>query len=208
VASGSAADGRELASVGALSVSCAVICSLLVSGSIMGSPITYFRYLLTKIRASFVLTYRNYELGNIKEEQIYDHVAKIMEGKLTFKRLIKGSEMTPTFASQGETLLIRSLPRPSARSVFVGDVVMLKDPENSEKELVRRVAALEGDEMLSSKEDEASFKLKPGTCWVLCDNESLSPKVLVCYQIYSNSCVLSGCDLWSHHSQDMLWILH
>jgi hypothetical protein len=92
--------------------------------------------------------------------------------------------------------------------VFVGDVVMLKDPENSEKELVRRVAALEGDEMLSSKEDEASFKLKPGTCWVLCDNESLSPKVLVCYQIYSNSCVLSGCDLWSHHSQDMLWILH
>ncbi len=73
------------------------------------------------------------------------------------------------------------------RSVFVGDVVMLKDPENSEKELVRRVAALEGDEMLSSKEDETSFKLKPGTCWVLCDNESLSPKVLVCYQIYSNS---------------------
>jgi hypothetical protein len=44
--------------VGALSVSCAVICSLLVCGSIMGSPITYFRYLLTKIRASFVLTYR------------------------------------------------------------------------------------------------------------------------------------------------------
>jgi hypothetical protein len=83
--------------------------------------------------------------------------------------------------------MTRLSTRSNIRSVFVGDVVMLKDPENSEKELVRRVAALEGDEMLSSKEDEASFKLKPGTCWVLCDNESLSPKVLVRYQIYSNS---------------------
>lgn len=65
------------------------------------------------------------------------------------------------------------------RSVFVGDVVMLKDPQNPEKELVRRVAALEGEEMVSTNEEDEPFQLGPGTCWVLCDNESISPKVPV-----------------------------
>jgi hypothetical protein len=60
---------------------------------------------------------QSYELGKIKEREIYDHVVKnVVQGRLTFKRLFKGAEMTPTFASQGETLLIRSLPRPSPRS--------------------------------------------------------------------------------------------
>ena len=65
------------------------------------------------------------------------------------------------------------------RSVFVGDVVMLKDPQNPERELVRRVAALEGEEMESSDPDDQPFRLDRGTCWVLCDNEHLSPKVPV-----------------------------
>jgi hypothetical protein len=65
------------------------------------------------------------------------------------------------------------------RSVFVGDVVMLKDPRNPETKLVRRVAALEGEEMVSTNAEDEPFKLATGTCWVLCDNESLSPKVLV-----------------------------
>jgi hypothetical protein len=62
---------------------------------------------------------QSYELGNIKEREIYDSIVKnVVQGRLTFKRLFKGTEMTPTFASQGETLLIRSLPRPSPRSVI------------------------------------------------------------------------------------------
>jgi len=65
------------------------------------------------------------------------------------------------------------------RCVFVGDIVMLRDPQNPERELVRRVAALEGEEMESSDSDDEPFRLAPGTCWVLCDNEKLSPKVPV-----------------------------
>ncbi len=62
---------------------------------------------------------QSYELGNIKEREIYDSIVKnVVQGRLTFKRLFKGTEMTPTFASHGETLLIRSLPRPSPRSVI------------------------------------------------------------------------------------------
>ncbi|XP_024390452.1 mitochondrial ATP-independent inner membrane protease subunit 2 isoform X2 [Physcomitrium patens] len=143
----------------------------------MASPVTWARYFVTRIRASFAQSLRSYEVGDIKEREIYDHVFKnLLNGRLTFKHLVKGTEMAPTFASQGETLLIRSLPRPSPRSVFVGDVVMLKDPRNPDTNLVRRVAALEGEEMLSTHAEDESFKLAPGTCWVLCDNESLSPK--------------------------------
>ncbi|XP_024372322.1 mitochondrial ATP-independent inner membrane protease subunit 2 isoform X2 [Physcomitrium patens] len=143
----------------------------------MGSPLTWARYFLTKIRVSFAQSLRSYEVGDIKEKEIYDHVFKnVLKGRLTFKHMIKGTEMTPTFASQGETLLIRSLPRPSPRSVFVGDVVMLKDPQNPETKLVRRIAALEGEEMVSLSAEDEPFKLAPGTCWVLCDNESISPK--------------------------------
>jgi inner membrane protease subunit 1 len=147
----------------------------------MGSPVTYARYLLTKVRVSFARSLRSYETGDIKEKEIYDHLFKnLLQGRLTFKHLVKGVEMTPTFASQGETLLIRPLPRPSPRSVFVGDVVMLKDPENPEIKLVRRVAALEGEEMVSSSTVEKPFRLPSGSCWVLCDNETLSPKVPEC----------------------------
>ncbi|KAG0581498.1 hypothetical protein KC19_4G257000 [Ceratodon purpureus] len=147
----------------------------------MGSPVTWARYFLTRIRSSVAQSIRSYEVGDIHETEIYQHIYKnLTEGsRLTFKRLVKGTEMTPTFAAQGETLLIRSLPRPSSRSVFVGDVVMLKDPQNPERELVRRVAALEGEEMESSDPNDEPFRLDRGTCWVLCDNEELSPKVPV-----------------------------
>lgn len=144
----------------------------------MGSPVTWARYFLTRIRSSVAQSIRSYEVGDVPETEIYQHIYKnLTQGRLTFKRLIKGTEMTPTFASQGETLLIRSLPRPNPRSVFVGDVVMLKDPQNPEREIVRRVAALEGEEMESSDPSDEPFCLARGTCWVLCDNDNLSSKV-------------------------------
>jgi len=143
----------------------------------MGSPFTWARYFLTRIRSSVQQSIRSYEVGDIHETEIYEHIYKnLTQGRLTFKRLMNGKEMSPTFACQGETLLIRSLPRPNPRCVFVGDVVMLRDPQNPERELVRRVAALEGEEMESSDSGDEPFHLAPGTCWVLCDNENLSPK--------------------------------
>jgi len=105
VASGSAADGRELASVGALSVSCAVICSLLVSGSIMGSPITYFRYLLTKIRASFVLTYR------VGLSLVYLRFHSLLEQRSQHHTSLRGRERERgnVLGEDGETLSLTYL---------------------------------------------------------------------------------------------------
>lgn len=63
------------------------------------------------------------------------------------------------------------------RRVFVGDVVVVKDPDNPDKFLVRRLAAIEGYEMLSTDEKDDPFVLEKDECWVLADNETLKPKV-------------------------------
>lgn len=63
------------------------------------------------------------------------------------------------------------------RQVFVGDVVMLKNPEKPDDYLVRRLAAIEGYEMVSEKEKEEPFILEKDQCWVLSDNEALKAKV-------------------------------
>lgn len=62
--------------------------------------------------------------------------------------------------------------------VFIGDIVVLKDPESPNDYLVRRLAATEGYEMVSKDEKEEPFILDKNECWVLADNEALKPKVL------------------------------
>ncbi|GFZ17702.1 peptidase S24/S26A/S26B/S26C family protein [Actinidia rufa] len=84
--------------------------------------------------------------------------------------------MVPTIARQGGTLLVRKLPAADPTCVFVGDVVVLKDPEKSENYLVRRLAAIEGYEMVTTDEKEEPFVLDKNECWVLADNENLKPK--------------------------------
>eukprot|EP00246_Nothoceros_aenigmaticus_P005216 TRINITY_DN17104_c0_g1_i1.p1 TRINITY_DN17104_c0_g1~~TRINITY_DN17104_c0_g1_i1.p1 ORF type:complete len:205 (+),score=34.91 TRINITY_DN17104_c0_g1_i1:44-658(+) len=143
----------------------------------MASPGTWARYIFTKFKSTLTHSFKGYGSGQITEKELIERFKTLWRSKLTFIDVYKGEEMAPTFSSQGETLLIRTLPKPSPRSVFVGDVVTLKDPNDSTKVLVRRVAALEDEEMVSTDEDDESFRILPGHCWVLCDNEALGPKV-------------------------------
>lgn len=46
---------------------------------------------------------------------------------------------------------------------------------------MRRLAAIEGYEMLSTDEKDEPFVLEQDECWVLADNESLKPKVLAIF---------------------------
>lgn len=55
--------------------------------------------------------------------------------------------------------------------------MVLKDPEKRNNLLVRRLAAIEGFEMVSKNEKEEPFVLEENQCWVLADNEILKPKV-------------------------------
>jgi len=53
---------------------------------------------------------------------------------------------------------------------------MLKNPEKPDDYLVRRLAAIEGYEMVSKDEKDESFVLEKDQCWVLSDNEALKAK--------------------------------
>ena len=55
--------------------------------------------------------------------------------------------------------------------------MLLKDPEKSDNFLVRRLAAIEGYEMVSTDEKDDPFVLDKDECWVLADNDKLKPKV-------------------------------
>ncbi|KAG1653271.1 hypothetical protein FOA52_002731 [Chlamydomonas sp. UWO 241] len=117
--------------------------------------------------------------------------------QMTSSMYIAGTAMCPVLNSAGksdpaavEKLVIRSLPRPSARTVWVGDVVAFSSPlakagDASANVLVRRVAAMEGMEMVASNgelaanaaQDDPSddFSIPAGHCWVLADNPDLAP---------------------------------
>nr|KJB11336.1 hypothetical protein B456_001G254000 [Gossypium raimondii] len=84
--------------------------------------------------------------------------------------------MAPTIGEQASTLLVRKIPIADPTRVFLGDVIVLKDPDNSENYLVRRLAATEGYEMVSKDEKDEPFVLEKDQCWVLADNDKLKPK--------------------------------
>jgi hypothetical protein len=58
------------------------------------------------------------ERGEIRERDLFNAtLRKVMRERLTYKYLVKGEEMTPTFASEGENVLVRAITSPSARCV-------------------------------------------------------------------------------------------
>ncbi|KAF3341184.1 Mitochondrial inner membrane protease subunit 1 [Carex littledalei] len=141
----------------------------------MGSLSTWVRYAAIKLDYSLFQGLKQYNVGQINARELSDAILKnLMQGRLTFTYWTKGEEMSPTI-SAGGTILVRKLPVPKPTQVFVGDVVLIKDPENSHY-IVRRLAATEGYEMVSSNEKEEPFVLDKDQCWVLSDNTSLKPK--------------------------------
>ncbi|KAH7292832.1 hypothetical protein KP509_28G000800 [Ceratopteris richardii] len=119
---------------------------------------------------------QNYKDGQISGMEVQARIfTSFFFEPLTFVRAIKGEEMEPTFASRGESLLVRKITSPSSRSIFVGDVILFKDPLDEEQERVRRVAAMEGDQMVSTDPNDLPFALDEGHCWVISDNNSINP---------------------------------
>ncbi|KAL7226412.1 hypothetical protein ACSBR1_021501 [Camellia fascicularis] len=143
----------------------------------MVSLSTWFRYIAHKLEYSVSLSWKNYKRGQITDREVGDAIWKnLFQGKLTYLHWNKGEEMAPTIIGQGGTLLVRKLPSTDPTRVFVGDVVVVKDPENTDNYLVRRLAAIEGYEMVSTDEKDEPFVLEKDQCWVLSDNENLKPK--------------------------------
>ncbi|XP_047324445.1 uncharacterized protein LOC124927973 [Impatiens glandulifera] len=144
----------------------------------MVSLSTWFRYVANKLEYSVSITSKGYRQGQIAKTEYGDSIWKnLLQGRLTYLHWNKGGEeMTPTITEQGATLLVRKIPIPNPTHVFVGDVVLLRDPDKSDNFLVRRLAAIEGNEMVSTDEKDEPFVLEKDECWVLSDNEALKPK--------------------------------
>ncbi|GAX83988.1 hypothetical protein CEUSTIGMA_g11413.t1 [Chlamydomonas eustigma] len=109
--------------------------------------------------------------------------------KLTTTMYMAGAAMCPSLnrralkdTSAVEKLVIRLLPRPSTRSVWVGDVIAFNSPlgkiSDPAQVMVRRVAAIEGTDMVSSAEEE-DFQIPAGHCWVLADNPEMKPPQVI-----------------------------
>ncbi|KAL4337077.1 hypothetical protein AHAS_Ahas12G0074100 [Arachis hypogaea] len=149
-------------------------CSLLPP---MVSLSTWVRYFAHKLEYSVSLSWKNYKGGHITDREVGDVVWKnFFQGKLTYTHWNKGEEMAPTIAGKAATLLVRKLPNPDPTHVFVGDVVVMKDPQKPDNYLVRRLMAVEGYEMVSTDEKEEPFVLDKDQCWVVADNEKLKAK--------------------------------
>ncbi|CAI9107626.1 OLC1v1007025C1 [Oldenlandia corymbosa var. corymbosa] len=132
---------------------------------------TLARYIASRMEYSVNLSFKNFQQG-VKDVDVWKN---FFQGKLTYVHWTKGEEMAPTIGPQGGTLLVRRLISPDSR-VDVGDVVVLKDPENSDNLIVRRLAAVEGYEMVSKDEKDEPFVLDDDECWVVADNENMKPK--------------------------------
>ncbi|KDO60487.1 hypothetical protein CISIN_1g028679mg [Citrus sinensis] len=143
----------------------------------MVSLSTWFRYIANKLEYSVSISWKSYTRGQINDIELRDSVWKyLFQGKLTYLYGNKGDQMAPVMGGLGGTLLVRKLPAADPKRVSVGDVVVMKDPEKSDNYIVRRLAAIEGYEMVSTDEKDEPFVLDKDECWVLADNENMKPK--------------------------------
>ncbi|KQJ81701.1 uncharacterized protein LOC100823230 [Brachypodium distachyon] len=144
----------------------------------MVSLSTWFRYAAHKFEYSISLSWKKYNVGQINSTELTDAIWKsFFQGKLTFAHWTKGGEaMAPIVAATGGTVLVRKLAALTPKQVFVGDIVLLKDPEKSDDLIVRRLAALEGYEIVSTDEKDEPFVLDKDQCWVLAENQVLKAK--------------------------------
>lgn len=72
-----------------------------------------------------------------------------------------------------DTLVIRrlnSIPQSFFNRLHVNDIVVVQDPEDSRRKYVRRIAALEGAELVSDVEGDEPFRVPANHCWVLREN--------------------------------------
>ncbi|ESW16886.1 hypothetical protein PHAVU_007G192500 [Phaseolus vulgaris] len=142
----------------------------------MVSISTWFRYIAHKVDYSVSLGWKNYKGGQVTDREARDIIWKnFFQGRMTYLHWNKGEEMAPTIDGKAVTL-VRNLPTADPTRVFVGDVVLLKDPEKPDNYLVRRLTAIEGYEMVSTDENDESFTLEKDQCWVEAENEKLKAK--------------------------------
>ena len=107
--------------------------------------------------------------------------------ELTSVIYLSGAAMAPALNAKASTdpsavekLLIRLFPRPSFKHLYTGDTVAVQSPLAAEQQiLVRRLAAIEGEEMVSDDSALEPWSLPEGHCWVLTEAEAFKPNEVI-----------------------------
>ncbi|KAK9725378.1 hypothetical protein RND81_05G139800 [Saponaria officinalis] len=148
----------------------------------MGSLRILYIYYTKKLTSSLSLALQKSFTDEHRGKRIsyYSIWRNFVEGRLTYVYRNEGHEMAPSIPGLQETLLVRRLPfvpcadiRRKFQVVFIGDVVVFKNPLDPDRYLVRRVAADGGYEMASTDEKDEPFILEDEELWVLSDNKDL-----------------------------------
>ncbi|XP_023633226.1 uncharacterized protein LOC17898603 isoform X2 [Capsella rubella] len=144
----------------------------------MASITNWVRYMAHKLEYSLTLSLKSHTREKLSDRELLGVVMKnLFYGRITYlHNSIKGQEMAPTMGTNENTLLVRKLPVVDTRYVFIGDAVVLKDPNETNKYIVRRLAATEGSEMVSSDEKDKPFVLEKDQCWVVAENQEMKSK--------------------------------
>jgi hypothetical protein len=138
-------------------------------GAVMKRPVST-RYQWTKLLSAtedFMTEFSQRSSAGVAEA-LSAATAKFKETyskQLTTVIMMTGAAMAPSLNKQAtsdkhsyEKLVVRLLPRPSARSVAVGDIVAASEQQQ-----------------LVSDDDKETVTIPAGNCWVLADNEELQP---------------------------------
>lgn len=156
-----------------------------------------FRYSLLKLRHA-VAEVTSSASPNISLASAIQSTLEAYKARLTTVIAFTGASMAPTLnpdassnPSAVERLLVRQIGRPSAKNIFVGDMVALHSPlapvASAQNVLVRRVAAMEGDEMVSDDPETVPFSL-PEVCVGVADvGKELASRSAECCSVHSGA---------------------
>ncbi|KAH1070304.1 hypothetical protein GYH30_007425 [Glycine max] len=110
-------------------------------------------------------------------KELSDFIYKtVLLRKLTYLHRSEGDQVASTSIGKTETLLVRKLPIADPKHVFVGDLVVLKNPLKADNYLVRQLTVLKVMKWYQLMKRMNPFFLEKDQCWVDAENKSLKPK--------------------------------
>lgn len=154
---------------------------------------SWLRYTWQKIDYAWQIGYKlgaqGESVGKVWKRLSHEIDSILMVKGLTEVIDLTGTAMTPTLNPKAEKdrdavdhLLLRRIPLPTTRTCHVGDIVAFHSPYrfgDHQTVLVRRIAAMPGDQMLSDSVSFEPFVIPYGHCWVLADNPKSEPSSVV-----------------------------
>ena len=145
------------------------------------------RYMITRLKLGLDETLAQMQSTTATLPTAVQKGLEAYRRELTSVIYLSGAAMVPalnakatTDPSAVEKLLVRLFPRPSFKNLYAGDTVALQSPLSAEQQvLVRRLAAVEGEEMVSDEADLQSWSLPEGHCWVLTEDDTFKPNEVI-----------------------------